>query len=98
MKARLLPHPRTLQPRRLKFIAFVPGHQFWHARGSPSQGEAETCHGGISCEIHAGMVFITRLMVVLGCVFVRLMDAQSSIVAIVLHTLVYADRCDSHAS
>src|SRR5438067_2015517 len=82
MEARLLPPPRTLHPRRLTSFALLPADELWHACRFPPESEAEPGHGVITGEVHAGMIFITRLMVVLGCVFVRLLDAPSCIVAL----------------
>src|SRR5207245_6475290 len=94
----LPPRRPTLQPRRFKFVALLPADELWHAGRFPSQSEAEARHRSVTGEIHIRVIFITRLMVVLGCVFVRLLDAPSRVVALVLHSFVYLESWDSLAS
>src|SRR5436305_5572913 len=52
------------EPRFLELVTFLPCDLAGLVCSFPSQGEAETCHGGVGGVVHARFVFVARLMVV----------------------------------
>ena len=86
----------TRESGRLELISLFPANCFRLARRLPPGGEAEPRHCGIASEIHVRMIFVAWLVVVLGGVFVRLLQAPRLVMPLVLHPFINRERRNSH--
>src|ERR1700721_1937354 len=93
----LLCASEVFHPCRLKLIALLPAYQLVLRCGFPSQHETESCHGSIAREIHAGMIFITRLMIALRGVLFGLLQAPGGLVSLIFCALVHRESRNAHA-
>src|ERR1700722_19299090 len=96
----LLSASRALHSCRFKLIAFLPTHQFGLRRGLPPQHKSEPRHRRIAGKIHARVIFVARLVVVLRSELFGLLQAPSSVVALILRAFVdresgNADACQA---
>src|SRR5581483_10528436 len=80
------------QSRLLELVALLPARLFRLGSSGPSQGETETCDGGIATEIHTRAVFIAGLVVMLVGKFLGLFDSPLRVMAFVLHSFVDGKR------
>src|SRR5579864_9457929 len=87
----------ALHPGLLKLIALLPPREFGLRSRLPTEGETEARNGRVSYEIHAGTIFVARLMIVLVGEFFRLLHAPFGAVAFVLHPFIYGERWHAHA-
>src|SRR5437016_2221778 len=93
----LLAARATLGPRRFELIALFPSHQLWRSRGLPAKREPEPRHGRIGGEIHARVIFIARLVIMIGGVVVGLLLSPGRVVALVFDARVYREPGNAHA-
>src|SRR6202041_3286575 len=75
-------------PRFFEFIALFPADERGLAGGFPAESESEAGHGSVRGVIHAGMIFVARLVVMMGGVVGILRQAPRFVVSLKLHSLV----------
>src|SRR3954468_6929147 len=88
----------ALDPCFFKLVAFLPSLNLRLRSCRPSQRKSKARHDRVTPEVHAGIVFITGLVVALVGKFFRLFGSPLAVVAFVLHSFVDGERWDTNAS
>src|SRR6266850_4559272 len=91
------PSSLTGQTGLFEFVAFFPGDLDRLVGGLPSQGEAETGHGGVGGVVHSRVVFVAGLVVVILGVVGILREAPGFVVEFELHACVDGEGGDANA-
>src|SRR2546430_15967907 len=88
----------ALDPCLFKLVAFLPSLNLRLRSCRPSQRKSKARHGRVAPEVHAGIVFITGLVVALVGKFLGLLGSPLAVMGFVLHYFIDGERRDADAS